>query len=101
MGKSSDEKMQTLLVSGKPGIKIPLKRYELMRDTMLGILAEYPEISYKELVRLIHLRVEGMMDGSIMWLLETVKNDLLGRRIIKKTSQSPVMLKIADDSDLV
>jgi len=99
MPKPEEEKMLTLLVTGKPGVNIPLKRYNLMRDTLLGILAEYPEIGYKEMTSLTQERLKGMLDGSIMWLTETVKNDLMGRGIIEKTSQTPVRLRIVEEKD--
>ena len=81
---------------GKTGVRISLTRYHLMCDTILGIFAESPEISYKELSRLASERLEGMIDGSILWLMETVRQDLMARGILEKTSNNPVRLRLVE-----
>lgn len=65
-----------------------------MFSTLLGIFAEYPEITYKELGRLSEEKLNGLLDGSISWLMETVKLDMLARGIIEKTADNPVTLHI-------
>lgn len=94
--ESSDERILTLHPDGKKGVKIPLSRYNKMYDTLLGIFAEQPEITYKEMSRLTEERLKGILDGSILWLMETVKLDMLARGIIRKVSENPVKLQIVN-----
>ena len=94
--QSSQERILTLHPEGKKGVRIPLSRYNRMRDTLLGIFAEQNEISYKELGRLTEERLSGILDGSIPWLMETVKLDLLARGVIKKISVNPERLKLIE-----
>jgi hypothetical protein len=89
------ERILTLHPDGKPGVRIPLYRYNLMCDTLLGIFAEYPEISYKDLQHLTGKRLSGMLDGSILWLMETVKLDLMARGVLEKVKNNPVVLRLA------
>jgi hypothetical protein len=92
--QNPEERILTLHPSGKNGVRILKSRYDLMYDTLLGIFVEYPEISYKELSRICEERLKGMLDGSIPWLMETIKLDMLARGIIERTSNNPVKLRI-------
>jgi len=94
ISKKSEERLLTLHPAGKAGVHILKSRYDLMVATLFGIFAEYPEISYKEMSRLTEERLNGLLDGSILWLMETVKLDLLARGLIEKTSDNPVKLRI-------
>lgn len=96
MAAINDDRILTLHPEGKEGVRIPLKNYNMMVDTLLSILAEHPEISYKDLTRLTEARLAGMYPGSILWLMETVKLDLLARGIIRKTRNNPVWLSLTD-----
>lgn len=96
---SKDERILTLHPGGKKGVRIPLSRYNLMCDTILGIFAETPEISYKELSVRVEARLKGMLDGSILWLMETVKLDLLARNVLRKSSDHPVRLQLVERQD--
>ena len=89
-----EERILTLHPAGKSGARILKSRYDLMYSTLLGIFGEFPEISFKELNRLSQERLTGHMDGSIPWLMETVKLDMLARGIIAKTGSNPEMLRI-------
>jgi hypothetical protein len=89
-----EERILTLHPEGKKGVRILKSRYDLMYNTLLSIFAEYPEISHKEMTRLSAERVTGLLEGSIPWLMETVKLDMLARGIIEKTSGNPVKLRI-------
>jgi len=92
-----DGRILTLHPDGKKGVRIPVSRYNAMSDTLLGIFAEQNEISYKELSRLAEERLSGILDGSILWLMETVKMDLLARGVIIKSNNNPVKLKLVVD----
>ncbi len=94
INNKSEDRILTLHPDGKAGVRILKSRYDLMVDTLIGIFAEYPEISYKERSRLTEERLSGLLDGSILWLMETVKLDLLARGLIEKTSDKPVKLRI-------
>jgi hypothetical protein len=98
--KSLEGRILTLHPDGKNGVRISLSRYNLMCDTLFGIFAETQEISYKELSRIVEERLNGMIDGSILWLMETVKLDLLARGILEKTSDHPVRLRIVGKQSL-
>lgn len=94
-GKPAEERIRTLHPYGK-GVNIPLSRYQIMRDTMLGIFTNSPEISYRELGQIVNAQLTGKLDGSIPWLMETVMLDLIARGIIAKLSKTPVRLKLVD-----
>ena len=94
LNKKKEERILTLHPGGKKGVRILKSRYDMMFLTLLSIFAEYHEISYKELSRLSEERLKGLLDGSIPWLMETVKLDMLARGIIEKTSNNPVKLRI-------
>jgi len=89
-----EERILTLHPAGKSGVRILKSRYDLMYSTLLGIFGEFPEISFKEMNRLSQERLTGLLDGSIPWLMETVKLDMLARGIIAKTGSNPEMLRI-------
>jgi len=95
-GKPVEERIHTLHPYGGKGVNIPLSRYQTMSDAILSIFAETPEISYKELGLLVDKRLSGVLDGSIPWLMETVRLDLMARGIIIKISQNPVRLRLVD-----
>jgi len=61
-----------------------------MYDTLLSIFADYPEITYKDLSRISEEKLTGILAGSILWLLETIKLDMLAKGIIEKTLNNPV-----------
>jgi hypothetical protein len=89
-----EERILTLHPGGKNGVRILKSRYDLMYDTLLGIFADYPEITYKDLSHISEEKLTGILDGSIPWLMETIKLDMLARGIIEKTSNNPVKLRI-------
>jgi len=90
---AAEEKILTLHPQGKNGVRIPLQRYLLMRQTLLQIFMDYPEISHKDLCLITIQKLEGRMEGSILWLLETVILDLEARQLVERTSRSPVRLR--------
>lgn len=52
-----EEKILALHPDGKAGVRIPLRNYDLMVDTLFSIFAEHPEISYKELSKIVEARL--------------------------------------------
>lgn len=96
---STEEKILTLHPeTGKTGRNILKSKYNLTRDCLLGIFTAYPEISHKELTRLSNLRLSGKLEGNISWYTETVLLDLMARGIIKRISEKPVKLQIANNT---
>jgi hypothetical protein len=96
---TAEERILTLHPQGKKGVRIPLHRYLLMRETLLQIFMEFPEITHKELCLNTIGKLEGKLDGSIMWLLETVILDLEARKLVERTSHAPVRLRRTNVQD--
>lgn len=59
----------------------------------MGIFAEYPEISHKDLTRLSKERLHGKFEGNAGWYMETVLLDLMARGIVQKIADKPVRLR--------
>lgn len=60
----------------------------------MGIFAEFPEISHKDLTRLSKERLHGKFEGNAGWYMETVLLDLMAREVVEKTGVKPVKLRI-------
>ncbi|NER10437.1 hypothetical protein SAMN06265375_10113 [Muriicola jejuensis] len=89
-----DEYIQTLHpIEGKTNKRISLKKYEIIKDNILSILAE-SELTHTELMEELYSRVKDNFDGGVQWYGETVKLDLEARRIIKRTGKKPEKYKI-------
>lgn len=93
---STEHRFLTLHPKGKKGVRIPLQRYQLMKETLLQIFLDSPEISHKELCRTTIEKLEGKLDGSIPWLLETVILDLEARNLVERLSHTPLRLRRTD-----
>lgn len=93
---TSEDRIQTLHPDGKTGKNILRKKYDTTRDCLLGIFADFPEISHKEMTRLSNERLTGKLEGNISWYMETVLLDLMARVIIEKIAEKPVRLRIID-----
>ncbi len=98
----SPERILTLHPEGKKGVNILRSKYDITRDGLLGIFADFPEISHKDLTRLSKERLNGKLEGAISWYMETVLLDLMARDIIRKIGDKPVRLSIvkSDESSL-
>lgn len=59
----------------------------------MGIFAEFPEISHKDLTRLSKDRLSGKLEGNAGWYMETVLLDLIARGVIRKIEGKPVKLQ--------
>jgi hypothetical protein len=89
-----DDYIQTLHpIEGKTNKRISLKKYEIIKDNILSILAE-SELSHTELMEELYSRVKDNFDGGVQWYGETVKLDLEARRIIMRTGKKPEKYKI-------
>ncbi len=79
---------------GKSGRNILKSKYDTTRDCLLGIFAEQPEISHRELTRLSEERLKGRLEGKAAWYMETVLLDLVARGMIERLAGKPVKFKI-------
>jgi hypothetical protein len=83
-----EEKILTLHPQGKSGRNIKLQTYEMIKQTLLGILKK-GELTHTELFVKVKEALEGKMEGNIGWYAETVKLDLEARDLIERTSSKP------------
>ncbi len=93
-----DKKIMTLHPDPtKKGVNISLKKYEMMRDTLLGIIARAEMISFTALTEEAQKELHGVFEGSIPWYVVSVKQDLEARNIIKRVNgKSPQHLTMVD-----
>ena len=89
-----EERILTLHPEGKAGKNILRYKYEITRKCLMGIFAEFPEISHKDLTRLSKERLSDKLEGNAGWYMETVLLDLMALEVIKKTGDKPVRLRI-------
>ncbi len=89
---SDEERILTLHPEGKKGVNILKGKYEITRECLLGIFAEFPEISHKDLTRLSKERLSGKLEGNAGWYMEAVLLDMIARGIIKRIADKPVKL---------
>jgi len=93
-----EERILTLHPEGKKGVNILKSKYELTRECLMGIFAEYPEISHKDLTRLSKERLSGKLDGNAGWYMETVLLDLMARGVVQKIADKPVRLRFVNEN---
>jgi len=89
-----EERILTSHPEGKAGKNILRSKYEITRKCILGIFAEFPEISHKDLTRLSKERLNGKLEGNAGWYMETVLLDLMALGHIQRIGDKPVILKI-------
>jgi hypothetical protein len=82
------DKILTQHPEGKKGVTIDGKKYRIVRDTIVAILKEQPEITYQEMNRQVNTRLKDHFNGSISWYVVTVKLDLEARGIIERIPQT-------------
>jgi hypothetical protein len=99
---SEEARILTLHPDGKKGKNILRSKYEMTRECLMGIFADFPEISHKELTRISNERLAGKLQGAISWYMETVLLDLMARGVIRKMGDKPVRLGIikSDKADI-
>jgi hypothetical protein len=93
-----DEQIQTLHPQpGKVNKKIALKKYDLVRENILTILAK-KELTHTELMEQLYSNIKDIFEGGVQWYGETVKLDLEARKIIKRTHNKPEKYKLTASS---
>ncbi len=89
-----DEQIQTLHPQpGKVNKKIALKKYNLVRENILAILANN-QLTHTELMEQLYNNIKDIFEGGVQWYGETVKLDLEARKIIERTSTKPEKYKL-------
>lgn len=91
-----EEKIMTLHPTGKQGVNILKRRYDVIRDFILQNIEERKEISFEELTDLAVDQLSDTFDGKVVWYMVTVKLDLEARNIIEripKTSPHKLRMK--------
>ena len=78
------DKIHTKHPDGKKGVNIDAEKYHMVRNTLITILKEYPEITYQEMNKLAIRHLENRFKGSIPWYVVTVKLDMEARGIIER-----------------
>jgi hypothetical protein len=79
---------------GKTGRNILKSKYDITCSCLLGIFAEQPLISHRELTRLSKERLNGRLEGNAAWYMETVLLDLVARGIISREAGKPVHFRM-------
>ena len=82
--------------SKKVGVNIEVKKYNQMKNTLLGILKKEGEMSFGALTQAAKAHLKGKFDGSIGWYMTTVKLDLEARKLVKcNRKSSPQKITLA------
>ena len=72
----------------KTNKKILLKKYELVREHLLAVVA-LGKITHPYLMEQLHASVKNLLEGNAQWYGETVKLDLEARHIIERAGTKP------------
>jgi len=83
-----EEKITTLNLDGKKGVNILKRRYDMMKDSILGVIKGKEEVTLAELNSLVESDLSGTFDGKIGWYLMAVKLDLEVREMIEKVPKA-------------
>lgn len=93
-----EEKILTLHPAGKNGVQISLKKYELIKSSIINTIKYHQEISFEVLTDQAIATLQHNFDGKVIWYIVTVKLDLEARKIIEKVARSsPQKLRMKDD----
>lgn len=91
--------IQTLHPHGKQGVNISRAKYDLVRQTMIDILAGQGDKTASELSHAVVERLQPTFDGSVMWYCSTIKLDLEARGVIVAVPKSrPPRWRLAADA---
>lgn len=94
----NETKIMTLHPSGKQGVNILLRRYEVIKDFILSKLIEHSEIRFDELTDLAVKELSATFDGKVVWYMVTIKLDLEARKLIERVPRtSPHKLKLTKE----
>ena len=84
-----EEKIQTLHpIPGKTNKRIPLRKYDMIREAMLAILAGR-ELTHTLLMEDLYASMKDTFEGGVHWYGETVKLDLEARGVIERVKGRP------------
>lgn len=90
-----EEKKLTLHPSGKKGVNILKRRYDVISEFIIKTVQKRKEITYKELNDLAVEKLTATFDGKVAWYVVSVKLDLEARKIIERIPKtSPHKLKM-------
>lgn len=92
----SEDRILTKHPSGKLGVNILKRRYDVIASFILTTLKEREEISYDKLSDLAITKLSATFDGKVVWYIVTVKLDLEARNLIEripKASPHRLLLK--------
>lgn len=90
-----ESKIVTLHPSGKQGVNILERRYEVIKNFILTALKKQPEISFDELTESAVKELSDSFDGKVVWYIVTVKLDLEARKFIERVPKtSPHRLRL-------
>ena len=84
----NDKKILTKHPLGKTGRNISVKKYDTMKQAILKALRK-KELTHTELMSNLNKDLKGKFEDNISWYAETVKLDLVARKIIERTSSKP------------
>ena len=89
-----EERIMTRHPQGKKGVNISRRKYETMKDAIVGALAAGP-MTHTELVKDVEDRLGGGFGGSVKWYLETVKLDLEAGGVVERVPGTrPQLLRL-------
>lgn len=91
----NETKIMTLHPSGKQGVNILKRRYDVIKEFILKTLKSKKEISFEELTDRAVKSLARTFDGNVVWYMVTVKLDLEARKLIERIPKtSPHKLRL-------
>ena len=91
----NEEKILTLHPSGKKGVNILQRRYDVILNFILRTLNEQHEISFQDLTDKAVEELNENFDGKVVWYMVTVKPDIELRKMIERVpGTSPHKLRL-------
>lgn len=93
---AEEERILTLHPSGKKGVNILKRKYDLIKDFIIKTIEEHDEIYYEDLSDLAVEKIAKSFDGKVVWYIVTIKLDLEAREVIEripKTSPHKLRMK--------
>ena len=91
----AEEKVLTLHPSGKQGVNILKRRYDIIKAYILNQLSQGKPVTFSDLSDQAEYDLARSFDGKVLWYLVTVKLDLEARGIIERVPRtSPHQLRL-------
>ena len=82
------DKVQTGHPAGKRGVRIDRAKYDMTREAIRHCLSK-GDLTQKELVACASQQLEGRLEGSVAWYMETVKLDLEAKGEVERYRDRP------------